>query len=242
MAKFKKLMKKFWITVWEYIKGSFLSVFMYMCASSILLMLTVQSGEELSLTWDSGKITWTVVCIVAAAAYNFFVMWAHGGNQYEMLVSGNVKRDSGYYMSTHKEEKEYRPWKGFIIGAVISLWCIAVAIIFGCNQAKIDGKELSGALSIVTIISFFVSGWSILPLYYMNASGIAVSYFLSCLFALIPIVVSGGAYIGGAYGRRNKAIREQQIADAAAKAAEEKAKNKKINYGGLPGTKPRKRK
>ena len=73
----------------------------------------------------------------------------------------------------------------------------------------------------------------------MNLTGYA-SYYLSCLFALIPIGVHGGFYIAGAYAKRNKAIRQQILADKAAEV--EANKPKKINYGGLPGTKPKKRK
>ena len=79
-----------------------------------------------------------------------------------------------------------------------------------------------------------------IPLYLMNATGVYVNYYLSCLFVLIPIIVTGVFYIGGAYGRRNKRLREQLIAEKAAQA--EANKVKKINYGGLPGTKPKKRK
>jgi hypothetical protein len=49
-------------------------------------------------------------------------------------------------------------------------------------------------------------------------------------------------YIAGAYARRNKAIRQQLLAEQAEKAEEERRKNKKVNYGALPGTKPKKRK
>ena len=76
----------------------------------------------------------------------------------------------------------------------------------------------------------------------MNQAGITVSYYHSLWFALVPILVSGCVYIAGAYARRNKAIRQQRLAELAEKAEEEKRKNKKINYGGLPGTKPKKRK
>ena len=58
-------------------------------------------------------------------------------------------------------------------------------------------------------------------------------------FAIV-LILELVMYILGAYGRRNKVIREQEIADKAAKAEAEKVK--KINYGGLPGTKPKKRK
>ena len=74
------------------------------------------------LEWNNTNIAWTVVCILGGAAYNALMAWAHGGSHYEMLVSGNVKRmsaeqfEGGYKMSSHKEAKEYRIWKGFAIG------------------------------------------------------------------------------------------------------------------------------
>ena len=70
--------------------------------------------------------------------------------------------------------------------------------------------------------------------------GMGVSYWFSLLMALIPIAVTGATYLWGAYGKRNKITREQELADRAARAQENKPK--KINYGGLPGTKPRKKK
>ena len=85
-----------------------------------------------------------------------------------------------------------------------------------------------------------MKSWSVIPMYLMNRTGIAISYYVSCVFALIPIAVTGGFYIAGAYARRAKRLREQLIAEKAQKADEEKVK--KINYGGLPGTKPKKRK
>lgn len=246
MATFKMKWKKFWKYVWSLFKTSIPATFMYFCAGTILMMLTMK-GE--TITWTSKKLTWTVVCILGGAAYNALVSWANGGTHYEMLVSGNVKRTrmaddgTGFRMSSHKEMKEYRAWKGFAIGGFTAFWTLLVGIVFGCNQSNIQAyinEEASGGfLGVFIVISFFISGWSILPFYYLNGAGYSVSYFLSCLFALIPIAVTGGFYIWGAYSRRNKAIRQQILAD---KAEEERQKNpKKINYGGLPGTKPRKR-
>ena len=189
---------------------------------------------------------WTIVCVVCAVAYNAFVIYVTGGNHYEMLVSGNIKRTSvydrggEYKFSSHKYAREYRPWKGFVIGAFIGIFTILTGIIFGCNQTAIDEKSMGKGVAVLMIVFFLLSGWSILPFYYMNGSGIYVNYFASCLFALVPIAVTGGMYIAGAYGKRRKVIREQELADRA--AAAEAQREKKINYGGLPGTKPRKRK
>ena len=239
----KKTLKKFGRYVWELFKASLPSTFMYCCAGTILLLLTFK-GEN--LVWTSKEVTWAVVCIIGGAAYNALMAWANGGSQYEMLVSGNVKRmsadqiDGGYKMSNHKEAKEYRVWKGFVIGGLSAVLTIVFGILFGCFQTKIDMAEVKGGTAALLLLGFLLSGWSVIPLYLMNATGVAISYFVSCLFALIPIGVSGGFYIGGAYARRNKRLREQLIAERAAAAQE--SKPKKINYGGLPGTKPKKRK
>ena len=239
----KKSLKKFGRYVWELFKSSIPSTFMYCCAGTILLMLTIK-GE--TLVWTSKEVAWVVVCIIGGAAYNALMAWASGGSQYEMLVSGNVKRmsaaqfDGGYKMSSHKEVKEYRVWKGFVVGAMTALLTIVFGILFGCYQTQLHAEEVKGGLGILLLLGFLLTGWSVIPLYLMNATGVAISYFLSCLFALIPICVSGGFYIWGAYARRNKRLREQMIAERAAAAEEQKVK--KINYGGLPGTKPKKRK
>jgi hypothetical protein len=249
MANVKKKLKKIGRQIWELFKASIPASLMYFCAGTVLMMLTMK-GEVVS--WDGKKLAWTIVCVLVAMGYDMLVTYAQGGNGYEMLVSGNMKRTSAYSaggelkISSHKYAKEYRTWKGFAIGAFMGLFPLVTGIIFGANQAAIDGVLLTGegaiskGLAVVMIICFLLSGWSILPFYYMNAAGASISYFLTCLFALIPIAVTGTMYIVGAYGRRNKTIKAQELADRAAQA--EAKKEKKINYGGLPGTKPKKRK
>ncbi len=240
----KKKLKKFGRYVWELFKSSILPIIMYCCASAILMMLTMKKEVK----WDGGKIAWTIVCIVGAAAYQSLAAWANGGTQYEMLVSGNVKHSSydaygnAYKMSNHKEAKEYRAWKGFAVGGFVALFPVVFGLIFGFNQEAIHADKLSKGLGVAVLLSFFLSGWTIIPFYCMNAVGISVSYFLSILLAIIPVAVSGGMYIAGAYARRNKAVRQQELAEKMAAEEEAKKANKKINYGGLPGTKPKKRK
>ena len=245
MAMFKEKFKFVCGYIWSLFKASVLPSIMYFCASAILMML-IMKGENID--WTSTDITWTVVCILGGVAYNVLAAWANGGSHYEMLVSGNVKRSAvdaygnAYKMSGHKLAKEYRVWKGFVVGAFTALLPIVFGLLLGANQSVINAGDYGKAMGWLMIFAFLLSGWSVLPFYCMNQAGIAVSYYWSVLLALIPIVVTGGAYIAGAYARRNKAIRQQQLAELAAKAEEEKKKNKKINYGGLPGTKPKKRK
>ena len=245
MAKFKKKWKFFWGYVWDMLKAALLPLLMYVCAGSIVLMLGIKFDEDV-FSFKKYVVVWTVVCIVAAVAYNGFAAWANGGTHYEMLASGNVKRATaemygeGYKISSHKESKEYRVWKGFLIGGIVALVPLGFGIVFGCMQTTIDARLAEQKMGAVELLGLLLSGWSIMPVYYANAVGSNASYFLTCLFAILPVAVTGGFYIAGAYARRAKAIRQQEIADKAAQA--EANKPKKINYGGLPGTKPKKRK
>lgn len=243
MATIKKKIKAFGGQAWQLFKWSIPSALMYICAGTMLMMFTLDDDQ---MVWDSGKLIMTIVFGLAAMVYNGLVTYGFGGTGYEMLVSGNVKRASmddyggGFKMSSHKYAQEYRVWKGFTIGLFTALYTLVFGILFGCNQEAINAEAASTGISALLIIGFFISGWILMPLYYLNASGVAISYFVSCAFAGIPILVSGVFYILGAYGKRNKALKKQMIAESAAKA--EAAKEKKINYGGLPGTKPKKRK
>ena len=246
MSNFKTKWKVFWRIVGECFMRSLTPSVMFFFAGLVLLMLQTKNFGL------SAQMAWAALCAVVALAYNGFLMWICGGNHYEMLVSGNLKRRSAMQsgselnMASYKFQKEYRPWKGFAIGAFVSLLLIVGSIVLGCNQTAIveaatnEEVTLTTGLAAVSLIFYCLAGWVLLPILELNIAGTAVSFFVGCAFALLPVCVSGGFYIGGAYGRRNKTVRQQEIA---ARAAEEEANRpKKINYGGLPGTKPKKRK
>jgi peptidoglycan/LPS O-acetylase OafA/YrhL len=245
MTQYRKKSNEFFTHFKNILKMSVPTLLMYISAGGVLMMLTLKDNHA----WDKTKLTWTLVCGLVAIGYNILVSLMHGGDGYDMLVTGNVQRRSfeivegGYKMSKYRPEKEYRAWKGFAIGGIIALFPLIFGLIagnmLGTNSPTADNNAGWG-VAIFFIISIFVSGWSLMPFYLMNANGLAVSYYWSCLFGVLPILVSGALYIIGAYARRNKALREQRIADAQAEAQANKVK--KINYGALPGTKPRKRK
>ncbi len=245
MAKIKDVFKRIGEYAWECLKGSFMSGLTYVLASMILMMLTIKEDAQYS-----EQITWSVVVILLSLAYNGLLTWNYGGMNFEMLVSGNMKRISAseygseYKISSHKYVKEYRMWKGFAMGAYCVIIPVVFAILFAKNADAINGAMMgetpSKTVGIIALIGLFFSGWTLLPFYCMNMAGMAVSYYFSLLIAILPVFVSGGTYIWGAYAKRGKTIRAQELADRA--AAAEANKPKKINYGGLPGTKPRKRK
>ncbi len=258
MAKIKKAFKSIGRQIWSLFKGSFSGSIMYACAGSILVMLTFR-GETSTLNWSGGKVAWTVVCIAVASMYTGFMSYMHGTVGYDMLVAGNMKRTSafdneeGIKMSKHVVEREYRVWKGFGMGAFMMILPIIGGLVFGAKQESIDKMlaelietgESDIGMNLLTICVLLLSGWSILPFFISNATivsngGVGISYYYSCLFALIPFVITGVMYILGAYGKRAKTLRQQQIADREAETVANM--EKKVNYGGLPGTKPKKRK
>ncbi|MBQ8884862.1 MAG: hypothetical protein IJY62_00590 [Clostridia bacterium] len=248
MSVIKTKAKTVWRIFWECFKQAITPSVMYFVSSAVLMLVLARMGDgestELDINMNS-LVTWTIVCGIVSVAYNGLLMFSCGGSHYEMLVSGNMKRRSAMQygdelnISAYKIEKEYRPWKGFVMGGIISGAIIVSSILFGANSQAIAAGEMNGALSAFVIIFDLLAGWIILPFQMAARMGASVNFYLLSLFALIPIAVSGGLYIAGAYKRRSKRLREQEI--AAKQALEAQAKPKKINYGGLPGTKPRKR-
>ena len=261
MAKIKEVFKQVGVHVWETLKSSALLILFYGMLSSICFMVTMNEEWTGSIAdgFNGSRIAWVIGLALALAAYNAFLAFAMGGKGYEMLVSGTMKRlsaqqlGSSYKISSHKEVQEYRTWKGFAMGAAVGVFTILFGVLMGANATEVNrallnfGVELeeqqavvSKGIAVLLLACMLFSGWSLMPFVLMNIGGLAVSYYWSCLFALIPIGVSGVMYIVGAYSKRAKAIKAQEDADRA--AAVEAAKPKKINYGGLPGTKPKKRK
>ncbi len=242
--QFTKNMKSVGRYVWELLKSSILPSIMYGCAGWLLMAICLRGDP---LTWTGTKLGWTVTCLAGGAAYQAFTAWACGGGQYENLAAGNVKRAAynstgeEYLISSHKTAKEYRVWKGFVIGFLTSFLPVLIAVLLGINKDAVHAENLTKGTSFLLLIAFFFCGWGIIPFYCVNAAGGSVSYFVAIAVCMIPTLVGGVMYIVGAYARRNKNARLRILEDKA--AAEEAARraNPKINYGALPGTKPKKR-
>lgn len=249
MSNFKKAWKNVWAWIWACVKHSLIPLIMYATVGTILFFVTFEAGWTAGLT--TGRFWLCFGLGLAAVAYNGVIAFVEGGSGYEMLVTGNIKRGAitgqELKMSTHKVQKEYRVWKGFGIGALIGLITIIVALVLGANQDTVNqvlmtdqDSVASFGLRIFMMFCMALWGWATLPFMFSNGGGIYVSYYWIALLALIPVVVSGIMYIIGAYARRNKKLAAQEAAER--EAEEEAAKPKKVNYGGLPGTKPKKKK
>ena len=252
MDSFKEMWTLFWKNVWQTFKSSLIVLLMFVGVSSMVFMMSFKGTLSDGLTGT--RAAWVFGGIAVGLAYQALMMFATGGQGYEMLVSGNMKRRSAAAMGTsmkissHKVEKEFRYWKGFVTPWFIVLLTVVIGIVFGVNHAEIDRilastnekEAMTLGLGIAVLVLLTIAGWSVLPFMFINLGGVYVSYYWSILLGILPVIVSGVFYIVGAYAARNKAVRKQEEADRASKAVLEKPK--KINYGGLPGTKPKKKK
>ena len=119
--------------------------------------------------------------------------------------------------------------------AFVCLPVVVAGLLFGKFQPVIESGTTGKGAAVALLIFEFFAGWAVMPFQYLHAP----NFYMSILVALIPFVVSGVFYIVGAYSKRAKVAKEQALADR--KSAEQTAKPKKINYGGLPGTKPNKK-
>ncbi len=242
MNGFKKNAGKVWRTVRECMVHSLVPLFMYLAMSGMLLVVLQRHADDDGNVTRTAVLTASIICGIIAVAYNALMSWGCGGSHFEQLVSGNMKRRSAEELGSdltitgYKAHKEYRPWKGFLMGFFVCLPVIIGGLLFGKYQAAIEAKTTSRGAAIALLIFEFLAGWAVMPFQYLHAS----NYYLSILFALIPLIISGVFYIIGAYSRRASMAKKQALADR--KSAEQTAKPKKINYGGLPGTKPNKKK
>lgn len=234
--------------IWTLFKSGMPSLIIYSCAGSILMMLTMT--ENATMVWDNKKLLWTVLAWVLAIGYNVAASYSQGIVGYDMLAAGNMQRhaeDRGAALkiSKHDELQEYRPWKGFVIGAFSCILILVFGLIFGKNTEVINSvfdKASTTAEKIGTtvLLGFMLSGLTLLPTFYLNGAEIYINYYVTIVAILVPILVSGVAYIAGAYGKRNKVLRAQDKQRAELEAKQNK--QAKVNYGALPGTKPKKHK
>ena len=112
-----------------------------------LLML---ASQAITIVWL--QIVLGVACIAGGIFFNAHLLMHFGSAHYDVFLSGQVYRlreQEGIDASPdHHVEKEYRPWKGFFIGALIGfLW-------YNSFPAQIFMGD-TGSLSIGGIIAVF---------------------------------------------------------------------------------------
>ena len=204
MDSFKEMWTLFWKNVWQTFKSSLIVLLMFVGVSSMVFMMSFKGTLSDGLTGT--RAAWVFGGIAVGLAYQALMMFATGGQGYEMLVSGNMKRRSAAAMGTsmkissHKVEKEFRYWKGFVTPWFIVLLTVVIGIVFGVNQAEIDRilastnekEAMTLGLGIAVLVLLMIAGWSVLPFMFINLGGVYVSYYWSILLGILPVIVSGG--------------------------------------------------
>lgn len=165
------------------------------------------------------KYILSVLCLIGGMAYNAHLAYHYGENHYGAYVAGCLHRQNALFGiesgGDHRVEREYRVWKGFLIGFYIGLPVILLGVIAGSVPALGTTGEL--------ILDMF-AGWAIIPFQWIRDSlaGGWVLY-LAAFMSVIPVTVTGIFYIVGAM--REKTKREE--ADARAERVKEIGKKNK---------------
>lgn len=166
---------------------------MYLFMSLLLLSAQVIPLTEL-------RLILSFVCIVIGAAYNAHLAYNYGATHFDSYMAGCLHRQNRAFGipsgGDHREEKEYRPWKGFLIGLFTSLPVLFFGFLAGAApQAK----------GIIYVLYVLFAGCAIIPVGWLHEFlGIDVSGYFSMLGAIVPILVTGIFYIIGAKKQERK--------------------------------------
>lgn len=153
----------------------------------------------------------TYALLILAFIASFILMRGMGESAYKMKVAGDRLR-SGLTSGLPPEKgadkyspaKEYRDYKGFVIGFVVCLIPIVFVIVDVCTHS--GGARLAYAM---------VAGWAFWP-------ALAISQNASLLFTLIPcavqIAVAGVGYIMGGNKEKLRQFALEQRAESVSRS------------------------
>ncbi len=193
--------------------------FMYMFLSTLALAVEAITRDEAGTVIE---IVLGSLCIAVGAFFNAHLLFNLGKLHYDAYLTGCIHRrnralgiQSG---GDHRVEREYRVWKGFYIGFLVGV----PAIILGVIAGALPG---TGAGIAHFFMAMFV-GWAIFPpIWAQHSLGLeSVSGYWSLLMVLMPILVSGIAYIVGAMVEKKKKAAEADRAEAVKKAGKKEKK------------------
>ncbi len=209
--------------VGECFRRSITPFFMYMMMSFLMLACWM-----IPIQWLS--IVLIFVCLAAGMAYNFYLTYTSGKEHWDAYSAGKLHRQNALLGiesgKNHRVEREYRFWKGIIIGFFVGV----PVIIFSLCAGLISNDTFS---SVMAILLIFGAGWSIIPIAKFlpetpSALGIGGNVVLfSMLMVFIPMIVSAVSYVVGATVQRRKKEAEKARMDRVRELAEEAAKNKR---------------
>lgn len=216
-------------TAWECFRRSVTVYLMYLFMS--LLALACSAIDENGT--NALEIVLQCLCIAGGVAFNVHLCYNFGKTHYGFYVVGEIRRKNALFGiqsgTDHTPEREYRVWKGFLIGFFAAIPAFIIAIVTGTLQLYMDVGRLNEIWAYASFLFIMLAGWAYLPITWFGTAaegvGIAVSGYWSLLIALLPVLVSGIAYLIGAFmeqrDREKKAARERAIEEAGRRAKEE---------------------
>lgn len=214
----------FWRNVWECFRRSVTPFLMYLFMSLIAL-----ACQGLSAQWL--KILIGTVCIAVGGFFNGHLLFHFGSAHYgEYLVAKARERNALFGVSTGGKvhpEREYRPWKGFAIGAFVGL----PVLLFGTLAGAFKGTDGGRVLYLILTL---IAGWASIPLSWFGSRyndngeslGLIASPFYALLFVLLPVAVSGVFYIVGAMHEKRVRLEAEERAERVRQAREQARKER----------------
>lgn len=185
---------------------------MYLFMSLLLLSVQAIVPDENAVI----EIVLGIVCILGGAFFNAHLLYHTGIFHYDNYITGKIyKRNALLGIRSggdHRPEREYRPWKGFYIGFLVGVPVIILGVLAHFFY------------DVASLFFTMFAGWAITPIaWFGKAEGtnrLNVDPFWSLLFVLLPILVSGIAYLVGAYvekGRKETAAERDERVHSAGK-------------------------
>lgn len=221
----KKQKEKKPLTKWRYfrrIQGECalraVSPFMMYLFTS-LIGLACQAFSPDTTEWY--EVLLGILCIVAGAAFNAHLIYHRGILHYDAYITGCIHRKNELFGvhsgGDHRSEREFRPWKGFLIGFYVGIPVLVLGL-FAALPATWSGGE-------VALVMF--AGWAIFPIQWIRAylfpgqsdwAYPPVSGGYAMLMVLLPILVSGVFYLVGALMQKRRKEQEAERAERVAEA------------------------
>lgn len=183
---------------------------MYLFMSLLLLSVQAIVPDDTSVL----EIVLGVACILIGALFNAHLCYNYGKLHYDAYLTGLIHRRNALYGiqsgGDHRVEREYRPWKGFYIGFLVGVPIIVLSVLAGFFY------------DVASLFFIMFAGWAIVPVSWLGT--LPQDAFWSIAMIILPILVSGVAYLVGAYVEKGRKERESERDEAVQNAAKGKKK------------------
>lgn len=174
------------------------------------------------------KLALVAFCLLVGVVLNGDLAARCGKTHYQMLLSGNIRRNNNIDTlnntdrKSYKREMEYRPYKGFLIGLCVCVPVILILVlyaVFGLNSEATTGGSYYARLAILLL-----AGWAILP---WELLSVVSTPFIALFSCALPILVTGILYLIGAKKEENTVREREERMEAAKNAAKESNRQRK---------------